>query len=385
MKKVKAITALFSTIFLASFILMFWWSCETEKVGLTDWYSGITQLDYFISGYIFDINSNQPLQGATIQIGETIILESNKHGFFTTDEILDTGEYRVKISKENYITMFRALEISENVIRYNLNYSIVERRPSVIISADVGGKVVSENKFGKYELEIPSGALTNTTEISITPTINSGTPFKNRDELFLINSVSLDPPGLEFNQSILFSVPIVVPEEIINPDSVFVVNYNSETSESEIIGLANIIESSNSMEIEISHFSNVDFLIPFANPQISLGLAFDDCDGTIDHSTSSLSHTFWADVGVLILPDGLPEEVMWANVPWIEQTKKIGNDQSCSGIENGTVTVCCRIQYVNFDFTFNNATIGRINYPFMYGFCDVETDGGSGSSGGNGD
>ncbi len=387
MKKVKTITALFSTIFPAFFILMFWWSCETEKVGPTEPPGNFIQGDYFLMGYVTDADTEEPLEGVVLRIGDELEFVTDQSGFYSTTNYLSPGIYIFEAFKNGYLEIEGKLEFNDNGndFTHHRSFELVKIRSAVEVKPESAAIVVESNSFGDYKLSIPEGAVSQNTSISVTPTISGGGPVFENGENFIINSVYMSPSGMTFSKTVELEVPMT----ISNPDllnlAVSVYSYNADLKEWTYEGKAQLSDDSSSLKIGINHFSHHSFTYNGMDIWVETTSKFGLW--RYGNSTEIEGDKIYDAFEFYPSSDGLPENIMKTNIgvnpsPATEYV-------TCVGKAEKIITCCARalLKDVNFLTIIGNDTVlaGYMQFPEKT-FPDChETDAGSGSTGGNGD
>ncbi len=257
MKKVKAITALFSTIFLASLFLLLWWSCETEKVDPVEPPLICDEDTEFISGTITDSETDLPISSVLIQIEDKISMLSDDDGSFSTTTILIPGTYEMITTKDGYIPIKFGLEIVADDQSYvNLiELSMTKIRAAFSVNP-INGATISENSVdGKFSIEIPSEALNQTEQISMTPLYNADIHHLPTDSNLVINSVVLLPHGLQFKKPVTLTIPIPTELEYESIEDFVLLSYDPITNVVEELNSLKFSSDSTSIIVQITSFS----------------------------------------------------------------------------------------------------------------------------------
>jgi hypothetical protein len=143
-----------------------------------------TPLPGLATGAVFDDSTAQPLGGVSIAVGSSetgdgsgtsTITSTNSDGQYTLPP-LEPGEYVVTLSKDGYTRAVRHVSIAEHTGAHVRDARLTPLGPSTAIGPDggtiaaaIGAPVSQSAGVPVIALVIPAGALTEATEISLTP------------------------------------------------------------------------------------------------------------------------------------------------------------------------------------------------------------------------
>lgn len=203
-----------------------------------------------ISGVVSDEAAGSALSGVRVTVNG-ITKDTDASGNFNYTSEISPGTFQLTANKAGYIGITRTVVVKKDVSTL-LSLRLFKKDTPVTINAATGGTIGLNT--GRI-LQIPANALTQSTDISVTQVLGAGAPVLMNDR-FVIEALSLEPNGLNFNSAATLQVPISISG--INPSSVKAVSISSGGNEE----LSGITISGGSATVPINHFSYVYFYLP---------------------------------------------------------------------------------------------------------------------------
>ncbi len=158
----------------------------------------------FVTGFVYDYVTNQPLEGATVSI-PGLAVQTSDTGYFLMRGV-PQGSHSFKIEKEGYETVYSFADVLGDQQTVTLRYVALERRdPRVTMIGPNGGTHHASN--GAF-LEIPEGALSETVPIQFTHTRSAETIPELPEDGYYLAFAKLGPEGLVFDKPATLFLPL---------------------------------------------------------------------------------------------------------------------------------------------------------------------------------
>ncbi len=239
-------------VFLAITTFLFF-SCDIQKENPNqETKTGSADLAV-INGIVSDETSGGALSGVNITLN-SVLKQTDASGNFNFGSEISAGSYQLTANKAGYIGITRNVVVKKDVSLV-LSLKLFKKEMPVTINAATGGTVgLNTNRI----LQIPANALSQNSDISVTQVLGSGIPILMNDR-FIIEALSLEPTGLNFNSPANLQVPVNISG--INPSLIKAVSISSGGNEE----LSGTTFTNSSVSVPIKHFSYVYFYVPLQN------------------------------------------------------------------------------------------------------------------------
>lgn len=262
---------------------------------------------YFVTGKVVNDETSTPMSGVTVTCLEKSVT-TNSDGIYSFN-LEELPEDYIKISaKKNGYPIGTTIVSSGNYSSVN-TIRLIPPAVSKTIGTS-GGSLFSGNTESidpdqEIEIVFPEGAVSSSTEISMTPLEGVEVPdISPRKTLGLLNAatVSLEPSGLVLNKNATISFPL--PMRMDKGQELDVLIYNEVSMEWEKSGVIAIVDSTRSLAIsEISHFSTYSIGIDGDYTE-NVDNAFLYDDPIIPDEDSLYCYQ-----ATVVYPDGVPDDV----------------------------------------------------------------------------
>ena len=240
-------------------------SCKISKVGPIDPYVPVipTPAATLVTGIVWNDATDAGLSGVAITVGG-LSATTNSAGIYTIEERLPAGTYTLTASLANYVDVNRTLIVANDTTStYDIDIAMVEKAAPVTVDATAGGTVTADDGG---TVEIPAGALTSTTDITVTP-INT-TSGAAQDEIpdqapteTISYAYSLEPHGTTFSQPVTITVPVgEIPVDEITSGQVKAMKFNVLNNTWENLGAPTLTGDQQGMSVQVTSFSEIYFL-----------------------------------------------------------------------------------------------------------------------------
>jgi len=206
-----------------------------------------------ISGTVRD-TSNNPITGVRVGIhgSENAAFTDHAGEYCLIDA--PVGDVRLAFSKPGYILASRITRVADDS-RALEDAVLVQEGKKFLVGPD--GDTLS---LAGIQLEIPPGALTEPTEISITPLPPEAAPEKGDTNNLLLNCVAFGPDGLKFQKDVTVEIPLsYLGGESLEDTSgatIALDYFNVDAMKWVVEGSGSLSEDKRSVRAAIRHFSS---------------------------------------------------------------------------------------------------------------------------------
>jgi len=228
---------------------------------------------YYIVGKVYE--AGKALDGVTVSSsGKEATTGSDGAYQLTVDK---KGSYTVTFAKTGYITVSASATIAANASLFGsavLEQTLTAKNDPVSVGVD--GAIIEEAKKA-VSLDIPAGALGETTEISVTDFVPGATAIAGNSTNAVLMALDFEPSGLKFDKKALLKVVNPLGANVHFGEVSHVISSSATPGQS--TGNATYNPETNTYEYEIDGFSQHQFQIPTAVGGATEGT---EAAGTID-------------------------------------------------------------------------------------------------------
>ncbi len=236
----------------------------------------------FVTGFVYDYNTNQPLGGATVSI-PGLAVQTTATGHFLMRGV-PQGSHAFKIEKSGYETVYSFADVLGDQQTVTLRYVALERKDYRVTM--IGPEGGTHNALNGAFLEIPEGALSETVPIQFTHTRSAETIPELPEDGYYLAFAKLGPTGLVFDKPATLFLPLQ--DGIVLPEGTPIrISYFDERLKRWVqditSGVIANIDGQLYLEYEINHFTWIGGNSPppdvvtgcvvFANGQPAVGIS----------------------------------------------------------------------------------------------------------------
>ncbi len=172
-----------------------------------------------ISGIIVEDPSGSVVPGVTVTLGPLSTV-TDSDGKFAFDQALEQGSYTLTTQKEGYLPISSEVIVAGEGAAINLSFKIAVVQPPVVVTPDQGGTVSSQSSDGAVTVNIPPGAVTTDTPVSVTPLPAATAPVNNTNAVSntqsAAGSVVITPETVVFEEPVELRFPLTIPVADVN-------------------------------------------------------------------------------------------------------------------------------------------------------------------------
>ncbi|MGD8782624.1 MAG: carboxypeptidase regulatory-like domain-containing protein [Ignavibacteria bacterium] len=243
---------LFIVFMISLFCVLLLHNCGSESVdAISTEPELVTVIPAFIEGEIIDQTTSLGISDVTITLGE-ITTSTDSDGKFSIEEELPAGTYNLGFEKEGYLPITKQVELmGEGTSRY-FKFLLTEQSTPVTVTPDAAAAFGEDSDDGTIMIDIPAGAVTQSTDVSVTPTLGLFSPVNTEEILTASDApaqiITFLPLDIVFNMPVKLTSPLTLPEEYIT-EGIQVLRINPDTGEPEVVGDGTIVDGRIEFEI----------------------------------------------------------------------------------------------------------------------------------------
>ena len=212
------------------------WHCRSEKVGPTEPTEPTIiepEKELYLQGRVIDSVTRQGIAGVEVTIVGISALTTNSEGYYKIEAItIPTGKIQITATTDGYAygSTIASIDTSEK----NAVVRTILLRPlnsPILIGTDGGTVEIQNNESvsgSVVSIEIPEGALDQTTGVSLTPLEGVDVPSLPPEGMLNLITVHLAPINLLLNKPTLLNLPL--PLKGTPGDSLPLLSYNQSTN-----------------------------------------------------------------------------------------------------------------------------------------------------------
>lgn len=210
-------------LFMFSIILLFLiaivFSCKTDPVeSLSPEPVPVLAAVPQVEGVVTDTKTGAPIQGVSLSLG-SISITSDANGTFKFDSDLTAGTANLTVQKTGYISFIEKINVPAKGSSVYAALSLAPTAPAVTITSASGGQATATDKDGTSAADIPAGAVSTNTQVSITPYLGSGAAIADKSKISSnaapAQAVALEPYGTQFSKPVQIAQPLTMPTNFI--------------------------------------------------------------------------------------------------------------------------------------------------------------------------